>query len=285
MNKKNISLIGAHLSIAQGLDHAIREARSIDATACQIFVKNGRSWKSKPLEQSVIDAFDAEMKAGDPVLMVAHASYLINIASTDADVRKKSIEALIDELTRCDKLSIPYLVLHPGSHLGAGIEAGCKVVAESINYIFEKYTFKTLLLLETAAGQGTNLGSTFEELHQMLSHITCVSKVGICFDTCHVNAAGYALNPTMAYQETMERFDAIIGFKHLKVMHLNNSKTEQGSKKDRHEKLLKGTMSKLVFHDIMHDARLVNVPKILETPIEKEYLSEYAEEIAWLRSL
>lgn len=285
MNKKNISLVGAHLSIAQGLYHAIREARSIDATACQIFVKNGRSWKSKPLEQSIINAFDAEMKAGDSVLMVAHASYLINIASTDADIRKKSIEALIDELTRCDQLSIPYLVLHPGSHLGAGVEAGCNAVVESINYIFEKYTFKTMLLLETAAGQGTNLGSTFEELHQMLSHIKYASKVGICFDTCHVYAAGYALHPIAVYREIMQRFDTVIGLKHLKVIHLNNSKTEQGSRKDRHEKLLKGTMPKSVFHDIMRDVRLVNVPKILETPIEKEYLSEYAEEIAWLRSL
>ncbi len=285
MNKKNISLVGAHLSIAQGLYYAIREARSIHATACQIFVKNGRSWKTKPLEQSVINAFQTEMKAGDPVLMVAHASYLINIASTNAEVQRKSIEALIDELTRCDHLSIPYLVLHPGSHLGAGVEAGCKMVAESINYIFEKHTFKTMLLLETAAGQGTNLGSAFEELHQILLQIEHASKVGICFDTCHVNSAGYALYPTVAYKETMENFDAIIGFKHLKVMHLNNSKTEQGSKKDRHEKLLKGTMHLSVFHDIMHDVRLVEVPKILETPIEKEYLSEYAEEIAWLQSL
>ncbi len=285
MNKKNISLVGAHLSIARGLYYSIREARSINATACQIFVKNGRSWKTKPLEGSVIDAFHAEMKAGDSVLMVAHASYLINIASTDADVQKKSIEALIDELTRCDQLSIPYLVLHPGSHLGAGSEIGCKTVAESINYIFEKHTFKTMLLLETAAGQGTNLGSTFEELHQMLSQIKHRSKIGVCFDTCHVHAAGYALSPLSAYHETMHHFDTIIGFEHLKVIHLNNSKTEQGSRKDRHEKLLKGTMQTSVFHDIMHDARLANIPKILETPIEKEYLSEYAEEIAWLRSL
>lgn len=142
-----------------------------------------------------------------------------------------------------------------------------------------------MLLLETAAGQGTNLGSTFEELYQILSHIKHASNVGVCFDTCHVYAAGYALHPTTGYKETMHRFDAIIGLKHLKVIHLNNSKTEQGSKRDRHEKLLKGIMLTSVFHDIMHDARLVMIPKILETPIEKEYLSEYAEEIAWLRSL
>lgn len=154
MNKKNISLVGAHLSIAQGLYHAIREARSIDATACQIFVKNGRSWKSKPLEQSIIDAFNAEMKAGDSVLMVAHASYLINIASTDADVQKKSIEALIDELTRCDQLSIPYLVLHPGSHLGEELKQGVKQLLKVLIIFLKNIHLKLCCFLKLQRGKG-----------------------------------------------------------------------------------------------------------------------------------
>ncbi|MBL4588360.1 deoxyribonuclease IV [Candidatus Babeliales bacterium] len=286
MNKKtSYPIIGSHLSIAKGLDGAIKDARSINANACQIFVKNGRTWKTKPLDEKVIEKYHETMKEGSPVLMVAHASYLINIASTNEETKSKSIDALIDELTRCDLLKIPYLVLHPGSHLGAGIEEGCRKVAESINSIFDAHGFSTTLLLETAAGQGTNLGSTFEELKTMLSMINNKESIGICFDTCHVHAAGYSLYPHVEYEKTIDLFDTIVGIDHLEVIHLNNSKTERGSKKDRHEKLIKGVMPTSVFNDIMQDKQLEKIPKILETPIDKEYLEEYKEEIAWLRSL
>ncbi|PCI74022.1 deoxyribonuclease IV [Candidatus Dependentiae bacterium] len=284
--KKSYPIIGAHLSIAKGLFGAIKEARSINANACQIFVKNGRTWKTKPLDEKVIAQYHATIQDGDPVIMVAHASYLINIASTNEETKSKSIDALIDELTRCDQLKIPYLVLHPGSHLGAGIEEGCKKVAESINSIFDVHEFSTTLLLETAAGQGTNLGSTFEELKAMIDMIKHKKNIGICLDTCHIHAAGYSLYPHVEYSKTMALFDEIVGMNHLKVIHLNNSKTERGSRKDRHEKLIKGIMPESVFYDFMQDEQLLEVPKILETPADKqEYLQEYKEELLWLRSL
>lgn len=283
--KKNNQLLGAHLSIAHGLSGALIEAENIGASACQIFVKNGRSWRSKPLAQNEIDAFIKTNQEVGPILTVAHASYLINIASTDEAVLTNSMNALADELTRCDQLHIPYLVLHPGSHKGAGAHAGCLKIAHSLNQLFSEKKYKTILLLETAAGQGTNVGSTFEELALIIKNIDKKERVGVCFDTCHVNSAGYQLFPEEEYQKTFAHLDAIIGFEQLKVFHLNNSKTEIGSKKDRHEKLLKGTMPPSFFQQLVNDERFFDIPKILETPIEIDYLKEYQDELKWLRTL
>lgn len=278
-------LLGAHVSIAGGLHKAILEATAMEATACQIFVKSSRSWHAKPLTEEEIDTFKTVWKASAIKVVVAHASYLINIASPDAKTHKNSAAALAGELARCEQLGIQYLVLHPGSHVGSGVEAGCTKIAETLNDILSKTKGITTLLLETAAGQGSNLGSTFEEIQSILHATKHKKKIGVCLDTCHIYSAGYDISTAVAYKKVMSHFDEVIGLNHLKVVHLNNSKNDCGARKDRHEKIEIGTLPITIFKAIMHDPQLKEIPKILETPPQKDPIAEYTEEIELLRSL
>lgn len=273
-------LVGAHISGAQSLHLAFDRGESIGCTAMQIFTKSNRSWADKPLTQEQIENFITRWKTSSIESVITHASYLINIGSNKPDVEHKAVKALIDEVTRCQQLEIPYLVLHPGSHLGAGEEACIKQIAHNLDKVLDKCDGKTMILLETMAGQGTNIGNTFEQLAAIRSLSEHKNKIGFCLDTCHIFTAGYDLSNEENYKKIIKSFDEIIGLNNLKAIHLNDSKTACGSRVDRHESLGKGQISLKIFEYIMKDKRLADIPKILETPNPELY----AQEITFLKN-
>ncbi|MDQ5890945.1 MAG: deoxyribonuclease [Candidatus Dependentiae bacterium] len=278
-------LFGAHLSIAGGLETVFKRAAVVGAHAVQIFTKSNKSYFAKPLVAGEITAFTEAWNQSGVAVVVTHAAYLINLAASDAAVEKKSIASLRAEVERCVQLCIPYLVLHPGAHTGGGIEVGVEKIAQNLSAVLSEVPGDTMILLETAAGQGTAVGSTFEELRAIYDACDTEIKhrVGICFDTCHVFAVGYDLSSIEAYRSVMEKFDAIVGRKLLKVVHLNDSQTVCGSRKDRHANLGKGHIPQSVLHAIAHEMSERGIAVVLETP-SVDGISEYAEEITFLRS-
>ena len=285
INIDNNILIGAHLSVAGGLENALGLAIQTNCTVVQIFTKSGRAWFAKPLTEEQITTFKKACKATPNVkTVIAHAGYLINIAAKNKDIEQQSIASLIAELKRADELGLDALVLHPGSHVGQGEETGLNKIAANLDIVFEQSKTKTMLLLETAAGQGTNLGYTFEQLAYLYKKVTHKKQLGFCLDTCHIFSAGYDISTTAGYKTVLEHFDTIVGLEHLKAIHLNDSKNECGAKLDRHENLGKGKIPLEAFACIMNDPRLLGVPKILETPIIKDSL-EYKAEITLLKSM
>ena len=282
-SKKNI-LVGAHVSIAGEMYKSVERALSIGATTMQIFTKSSRSWVAKKLTDQNCEDFKTAVKSSGLSHLVAHASYLINIGTHDGETERKAVDALTDELMRCEQLGIPYLVLHPGSHVGEGIEKGIKQIAKHLDAILQKIDGKTIIALETMAGQGTNLGSTFEEIKTIIDLCEEKKRIGVCLDTCHIFSAGYDISTTDGYKKVMKSFDEIIGLKKLKVVHINDSKTAFNSHKDRHEELGKGSIPLETFKLIMHDKNLENIPKILETPTDDE-MKLYCKEIKLLKEL
>ncbi len=216
--------------------------------------------------------------------MVAHTSYLINIASPKEDIYKKSVESLIEEIERCDLLGIDDLVMHPGSYLDTTEEIGIKKIIDTLNDIFEKtHQLKARIALETTAGQGTNLGYKFEQLAEMIDGIENKERISVCMDTCHIFAAGYDIRDKKSYEKTIKQFDNIIGLSYLRAMHLNDSKMEFGKKRDRHEHLGEGYIGADAFKFIMQDERLNNIPKLLETPKERDGINMDKVNLALLR--
>jgi deoxyribonuclease-4 len=278
------SLLGAHLSIAGGFDKAIERGQSIGCTAIQIFTKNNKSYKGKPIPSEAEEAFKQSVKASSIKWVVSHASYLINAGASDQTIAQRSTEGLIHELERCEQLGIPYLVIHPGSHTGAGEQVCIERIAENIDHVLKAVDGTSMILLETAAGQGTNVGYTFQHLAQIRSLCKEKKRVGICFDTCHIFSAGYDITTTEGYKETWNLFDTIIGRAHLKVIHLNDSMMPCASRKDRHENIGKGKIPLTTFSMIMNDPSLADIPKILETPSD-DGITEYREEIKLLREM
>lgn len=285
MHKKEI-LVGSHISSAGSLHLAFQRGQSINCSVMQIFTKSGRTWVAPKLSEDEIENFKDAAKKSTIITVVAHAGYLINIGSTKSDSVKKSIKSLISELERCELLNIPYLVLHPGSHLGAGQDVGLEQISKNLEIVFDAVPGKTIILLENMAGQGTNLGYKFEQLKQIID--TCKSKyhkrLGVCFDTCHAFAAGYDLSCESGYHETFKLFDKIIGLEYLKAIHINDSYGDMGSKKDRHAPLGKGKIPLDFFKLIMNDKNLWDIPKILETPSDNE-MKLWASEIKLLISM
>ena len=284
MRKKKL-LLGAHMPISYGLNKAITIGESIGCTAIQIFTKSNRSWFSKKITEKEENLFRETFKKS--VIyphVVVHSSYLINLGSPKKDTEQKSITSLIEELERCKQLTIPYLIIHPGSHLHENIEKCIRQIAKNINFVFKKAPGKVQLLLENTAGQGTNIGYTFEQLREIYDQIDDKARIGYCFDTCHAFAAGYDITTKKGYEETWNKFKKILGLNKLKVIHLNNSKGEFNSKIDRHEKIGKGKIPLQTFKMLLKDPTLENVPKILETPIIQN-LEEYQEEIEMLKKL
>lgn len=259
------NILGVHVSIANGIFSAFSEAESLGCGAMQIFTKNSNQWSAKKLSSDDILKFKEEARRAK-IKAVAHDSYLINLASPKSFILEKSISALAEELERCDALNIPYLIMHPGSHMGQGDEVGIKKVAESLNIVLNKKSFKARILLETTAGQGTNLGYSFEQLAEIRKLANKKEQIGFCLDTCHIFAAGYDLRTKMAYEKTILEFDKICGLKNLFAIHINDSKKDLGSRVDRHEHIGKGFLGKDAFKFLLNDERLVSVPKILETP-------------------
>ncbi|MER3436825.1 MAG: deoxyribonuclease IV [Chloroflexota bacterium] len=279
--------LGAHVSIAGGHDLAVDRAAALGMTAFQVFTKNANQWSAKPIDQETALRFRAKRDELGIAreCVVAHDSYLINIASPDDALWEKSRLALLDELERCDLLDIPYLVMHPGGHMGAGEEAGIRRIAEAINRIHsERPHGRAAILLETTAGQGTTLGKTFEEIASMIERIEDQTRVGVCFDTCHVFVAGYDLRDAAAYESTMHAFDEVIGFDWLRVFHLNDSVKGLGSRIDRHAGIGEGALGLTPFELLLNDERFSGLPGILETPKGKDD-AEDRKNLAVLRSL
>ena len=259
--------LGAHMSIAGGVFNAFAAGEEFGCDTIQIFVKSSNQWKAKPLSDEEIEKYRAEQKRTEITPVVAHDSYLINLGSPDAALLQKSRDAYLIEMERCEKLKIPYLVTHPGSHMNAGEEAGIAKIAESINWLFERTEdYKVKITLETTAGQGTNLGHKFEQIAAMIEKSRQPDRLAVCFDTCHAFAAGYDIASRGGYDRTWADFDRIIGLKKLAVIHLNDSKKGQGSRVDRHAHIGEGELGRKPFEFIMQDERFARIPKILETP-------------------
>lgn len=260
-------LLGAHMSIAGGAFNAFAQGERFECTTIQIFTKSSNQWRAKELTEEEIEKYHAEQKRTkiDPV--IAHDSYLINLGSPDKALIKKSRDAFLVEMQRCEVFKIPYLVTHPGSHLGKGEEWGIKRIAESISWLHENTEgFKVKIALETTAGQGTNLGYKFEQIASMIEQSSQPERLAVCLDTCHIFAAGYDITTQKAYDKTMSEFDRIIGLKRLAVIHFNDSKKELGSKVDRHNHIGEGFIGEKPFGFFMRDKRLAKIPKLLETP-------------------
>lgn len=278
-------LLGAHTSISGGVSTAIDRANELNFTAIQIFSKNNNRWKAKPLDEKEINSFKEKWAKSKIQFIVVHDSYLINLCAKDKALLKKSRNAFIDELKRCEQLGINYLNFHPGAHTGQGVEDGLKIIAESINFAHaETKNYDVKSMLETTAGQGTTLGSTFEQLQKIIDMVEEKERMCVCIDTAHIFAAGYDIKSEKEYRKTMKEFDDIIGLDLLKCFHMNDSKKELGSKVDRHEHIGKGFIGKEGFANIMNDKRISKIPKILETPKGKD-MKEDIENLKVLRSL
>jgi deoxyribonuclease-4 len=277
--------LGAHESIAGGLHKAFDRALSATCDAVQIFVKSNRSWAVKPLTEDEVARFKARAEETGIAPVVAHTSYLLNLGSPDELLWEKSRNMLITELERCEALGIPWLVLHPGAHVGSGEKAGIVRVAEGLGEVHAATPgFRTQILLETTAGQGSSLGHTFEQLARIIELTEQGERLGVCLDTCHVFAAGYELRTAEGYAATMEAFERTLGLERLKALHLNDSKGELGNRKDRHEHIGKGHIGLEGFRNLVNDPRLAGLPGLLETP-KGDDLAEDRENLRVLRSL
>jgi deoxyribonuclease-4 len=255
------------MSIAGGHDRAIDAALTYEMSACQIFTKNANQWNAKPIAPEAADRFRERYAASGLQALVAHDSYLINLASPDDVLWEKSRLALRDELDRCDQLGVPFLVSHPGGHMKSGVEAGIARVAAAINAIHnDRPDGEAVILLETTAGQGTHLGRSFEELAGIIDQIENKRRVGVCLDTCHIFAAGYDIRDEESFRATVSSFDQIIGLDRLRAIHLNDSKKGLASHVDRHAAIGEGEIGLTAFELFLNDPRFAQVPGILETP-------------------
>jgi len=277
--------LGAHMSIGGGAHTAIERGRSIDCTAIQIFVKNNMQWFARPLTHEEIRAFLEHQQRRELLSIFAHANYLINLAATNPQFLANSIRALSEELTRANQLELPFLVLHPGAHLGAGEEAGLSKIAKSIDRVFRKIRkVKTRIALETTAGQGSCLGHRFEQIACIIQKVREPERLFVCLDTAHVFAAGYDIGSEAGVKKTFREFDRVIGLDRLAAIHLNDSKSALGSRVDRHQHIGEGEIGLDAFRFIMRDRRFRKIPKVLETPKGKE-MREDVENLKTLRGL
>lgn len=278
-------LLGAHMSIAGGVDKSLLEGKKVECDAIQIFTRSSRQWAAHPYGKEEIDLFKRNRKETGIGTVVAHDSYLLNLGSPDTALRKKSIAAFIDELERCETLAIAALIAHPGAHMGAGELAGIKTIARSIDQVHSACGgFKTKIALEITAGQGSCLGYRFEQIRDMIDATKQSERLGVCFDTEHAFAAGYDFRSRDGYASTFEQFDELIGIERLAAFHLNDSKKELGSRVDRHDHIGQGWLGVEAFRLLLNDFRFWGIPMCLETPKGKD-LREDRDNLALLRSL
>jgi len=280
-------MFGSHLSIAGGLHKALLAAEQYRMDTVQVFTqspqswgmqsvsvqahtKNQQQWKARPLEEVVIKDFRTHADRLGFAHTVAHDSYLINLAAKEDFLWDKSMEAFVDEMQRCDQLNIPYLVTHPGAHVGTGEEAGIARVVQAMTRILQREEKgKVTVCLETTAGQGSTLGYRFEQIAAMLTGIAAAGfghRVGVCVDTCHILAGGYDITTAAGTRAVLEEMDRVIGLNRVKVWHLNDSKKPCGSRVDRHEHIGKGCLGLEPFRRILNDRRFARLPMLLETP-------------------
>src|SRR6184192_3126703 len=278
-------LLGAHMSIGGGVHTAIERGCSINCTAIQMFVKNNMQWFARPLTRDEIRAFLEHRDRGNLLSIFAHANYLINLATTNLQFHANSIRALSEELIRGDQLELPFLVLHPGAHLGAGEEGGWKKIVASIDARFRKVPKVNIrIALETTAGQGSCLGNKFEHLTYIIRRVHEPERLCVCLDTAHVFAAGYDIGTESGVRKMFAQFDRAIGLDRLAAIHVNDSKTARDSRVDRHEHIGKGKIGLDAFRFIMREQRFNKIPKVLETPKGKE-LREDIKNLNTLRAL
>jgi len=276
--------IGAHVSTSGGVFNAPLNAKAIGASAFAMFTKNQRQWTAPQFSDETTEAFHKNLKdcGYAPEHVLPHDSYLINLGNPDPEKRAKSLDAMIDELTRCHQLGLTLLNIHPGSHLRTISEAEClTLIAENINKALEK-TKNVTIVLENTAGQGSNVGYRFEHLADIIDQEDDKSRMGVCIDTCHAFSAGYDLRTKEACKKTFQQLDDTVGISYLRGMHINDSKTPFESRKDRHHSLGQGSIPMLAFEYIMKDKRFDNIPLILETvddsiwPEESKLLQNFA---------
>lgn len=257
--------LGAHVSVAGGLNKAFARGVESGCTALQIFTKNANRWQVKPIAEAEAAAFHQAWQESGIGPVMAHDAYLINLASPKSGVWEKSKKALREELIRCAQLGVKDLVMHPGAHLGTGVETGLARIKEAFHEILPEAPQEVRLLLENTAGQGSYFGGDFAHLAALLEGFD-EKRFGVCFDTCHAHAAGYDLSSAEGYRETMAEFDRLVGLEKIKAFHLNDSLKHCGSKVDRHAHIGQGTIGCKGFACLMQDSRFAEVPMVLETP-------------------
>jgi deoxyribonuclease-4 len=268
--------LGAHVSAEGGVQNAPVNAQAIGAKAFALFTKNQKQWFANPLTLASIKMFRDNCEKYDfkPFQILPHDSYLINLGHPEPESLEKSRVAFLDEIQRCEQLGLDRLNFHPGSHLNMISTEDClKRIAESLNLVLDK-TKGVTAVIENTAGQGTNLGHTFEQLKEIIENVEDKSRVGVCIDTCHAFASGYDVKTADGFRKTFEKFEEVVGLKYLKGMHLNDSKKEFGTKVDRHDNIGKGFIGEDLFPIIMNDPRFNNIPLILETPEESLWEDE-----------
>lgn len=279
----NELLLGAHTSTAGGVDKAIDRATRLNFNAIQIFTKNNNRWLAKDLEEKTINDYKSKLADSNIKYVVAHDSYLINLCAKDPELLIKSRNAFCDEFFRCEQLGITHLNFHPGAHGGQGENDGIKIIADSINIVLDKTKNTNVdAMIETTAGQGTNIGYKFEHLSKIIELVDAKNRMCVCIDTAHIFAAGYDISDN--YENVITDFDNIVGLEKLKCFHFNDSKKELGSRVDRHEHIGQGFIGETGFFNLMNDSRLTHIPKILETPKGKEQLEDL-QNIEKLKSL
>lgn len=275
--------IGAHVSTAGGMGNAPENGVRLGCECIQVFTRNQMQWRPKALSEEEIKSYHRAFRDSGLEVALSHSSYLINLGSPDESKLVQSRASFEDEIDRCEQLGIPYLVFHPGAHMGAGVRAGLHTIIESLQDVLrEKKGIKTQLLLETTAGQGSNLGCTFEQLAEILEGVTEKERVGICVDSCHVFAAGYDLRTRKTYEATMRHLDGVIGLDRVKAFHLNDSQKELGSQVDRHAHIGKGCLGVSPFEMIVNDPRFAGIPMVIEVPGDVE---DYRRNLQILKKL
>lgn len=274
--------VGCHISVAGGLSLAFQRARDLECESFQIFTRNQRQWKVKELTAEEIASFKASRKVYDyeDATLCAHASYLINMCATEKEKRTKSLEALVSEMNRCAALEIENVIIHPGSHGEKGEAWGIARIADSLNAVLASTKGATKILLETVSGQGTGIGYRFEHLRDIIDRVDDSDRMGICIDTCHVHAAGTGLADAGEVETMFEKVERTLGTARIGAIHLNDSKTPYGSRRDRHERIGQGMIGPEVFEALMCRAEVQEIPGLLEVPGGEK---AFAEDMTLLR--
>ena len=278
-------LLGAHMSIAGGLHRSLERGREVGCSAVQIFLKNQLQWTAKPYTPEDIGQFAATWTATGIRTVFAHSSYLINLAAPEPAEWTRAVGAFHDELERAEALALPFVIIHPGSHKGDGLDAGIKRVVEALDEVTSRTRgYRVHVLLENTAGGGATIGRSFEELAALLDGARAPERLGICLDTCHLFAAGYDLRTRAGYESVMTSCAAQVGLRQVRAFHLNDAKAPLGSGLDRHEKIGRGQLGRDAFRWLMKDRRFAKVPMVLETPKDPEPKADMAA-LALLRKL
>jgi deoxyribonuclease-4 len=278
-------LLGAHMSIAGGLHRALERGRDVGCSVVQIFLKNQLQWQAKPYCDDEIREFRSAWKATGMRQVFAHATYLINLAAPASAEWRRAVEAFHDELERAEALGLPFVVIHPGSHRGEGLDEGIGRIVRALDELTRRTRgCRVMVLLENTAGGGATIGRTFEELAAILARVSRPERIGVCLDTCHLFAAGYDIRTQAGYRATMSECQRRLGLGRVRAFHLNDAKAPLGSGLDRHEKIGRGRLGLRAFRWLLNDRRFARVPMALETPKEPEPRAD-REALALLRSL